>query len=255
MKVIILAGGKGTRMLEETKTKPKALVEVGGRPIIRYIMDWFQNSGFNDFLILTGYKSEHLFRYFSSIANIIFQDEKRLTVHTEDFSATLLNTGKYTGSAQRLFISRDYIDSEDFMLTYCDGICSVNLEDLLRFHQDNKALVTLTAVKPAPRFGVLEINSTGVVTNMREKSKSDVGFINGGYMVLKRSCFDYITESTQNLESDLLESIVPTGRLIAYRHFGFWQCMDTLYEKKYLDSLIQNDKLPWLNRGYYEDIR
>lgn len=255
MKVIILAGGKGTRILEETKTKPKALTEVGGVPIIRHIMILFQNRGFNDFLILTGYKSECMFRYFSDIASIVFQDKKRLTVKSKVFSATLLNTGEQTGSAQRLLLARDYIEGENFMLTYCDGICSVNLKALLEFHQNENALVTLTAVKPTPRFGFLEINSTGAVTCMREKSKADVGFINGGYMVFNKSCFDYITERTQNLESDLLESIVPTGRLKAYKHLGFWQCMDTLYEKEYLDSLIRNDKIPWLKRGYYEDTR
>ena len=246
MKVIILAGGEGTRILEETKTKPKALVEIVGIPIIRHIMNIYQNNGFNDFLILTGYKSDCLFQYFSSITDAEFKDKKVLTVRTDSFSATLLNTGEKTGSAQRLLLAREYIDNEDFMLTYCDGICSVDLNELLKYHQAAKALVTVTAVKPAPRFGVLEINDAGVVTRMREKSAVDVDFINGGYMVFNKGCFDYISESTQSLESDLLEKIVPTGRLKAYRHFGFWQCMDTLHEKMYLDSLIQNNQLPWL---------
>ena len=246
MQTVILAGGKGTRFKEETILKPKPLIKVGNIPIIQQVMRIYQQYGFNDFLILTGYKSDMLFECFSNNAIILNKNNDRLQIKTDTYSATLLNTGENTGSAQRLYKAKDYIKEDTFMLTYCDGLCSVNLHELLHFHNKKQALVTITAVKPTPRFGVIRFNEEGIITEMHEKALKDVNYISGGYMVCNKTIFDYYTKTTQSLEKDLLEKLVSTGKMRAYLHTGFWQCMDTLYEKEMLDLLCQNNELPWL---------
>lgn len=249
MQTVILAGGKGTRFKEETIIKPKPLIKVGNIPIVQQVMNVYQQYGFNDFLILTGYKSDMIFEYFSKNAIVINKDKDRLQIETDKYTATLLNTGENTGSAQRLYRAREYIKENTFMLTYCDGLCSVNLHELLQFHNCKQALITITAVKPTPRFGVIKFDKEGIITELHEKALKDVNYINGGYMVCNINIFDYISETTQALEKDLLEKLVSTGKMLAYLHTGFWQCMDTLYEKEMLDLLCQSSELPWLKRG------
>lgn len=252
MLTVILAGGKGTRILEETRHRPKAMVEIGGRPILQHIMDSFQRQGFDDFLILTGYKSDVIFRYFQAQEGILKQDGDRETAsfYYPGCRVRLLDTGEETGSAARLRLAAPLIQGERFLLTYCDGLSSVSLKRLLDFHTTHGGLVTLTAVRPAPRFGILELGENGVVHAMREKSQKDSPIINGGFMAAERGLLDFLTESMEQLEPDVLMPIAAAGKMRAYYHDGFWQCMDTLQEKQTLCALWESGQAPWVTEGF-----
>lgn len=249
MLTVILAGGKGTRILEETRLIPKALVRIGNKPIIEHIMECYEKQGFNEFLILTGYKGEKIFDYFKSKTNITFLEEQKdcMIIKSSNSKVTVLDTGEETGSAARLRIARPYINEKRFMLTYCDGLCSVNFDNLLNFHKEHGGMVTLTAVRPEPRFGILEIMENGKVKALREKEHRDSPVINGGFMVIESDIFNFLTEEMNQLEKDVLVPLSENGKLTAFYHDGFWQCMDTLQEKKYLCELWETKKAPWVN--------
>ncbi len=248
MLTVILAGGKGTRILEETQSKPKAKVQIGGIPIIEHIMDSFRRQGFHDFLILAGHKSRILFSWFREMHDALSceQDDVCMTVILPDMRVRVLETGEETGTAARLRLAMPYIDGERFLLTYCDGLCSVDFHKLLRFHEEHRGLITLTAVRPLPRFGVLLLDDDGRVLSMREKHSEDLPLINGGFMVVERDIFQRLNEDAVHLERDVLESLAAEGKLCAYCHDGFWQCMDTLPEKQYLCALWESGAPPWI---------
>lgn len=250
MLTVILAGGKGTRILEETELMPKAMVKIGDRPIIEHIMGCYEEQGFNEFLILAGYKGKKIFDYFKTKKNVTFLKEQGdcMIVELSNSKVTVLDTGEETGSAARLRIAKPYINEERFMLTYCDGLCSVNFNSLLNFHKEHGGMVTLTAVRPEPRFGILEIMEDGKVKVLKEKERKDSPIINGGFMVIESEIFNYLTEEMEHLEKDVLVPLSENGKLMAFYHDGFWQCMDTLQEKKYLCALWETRKAPWVNK-------
>jgi glucose-1-phosphate cytidylyltransferase len=230
MKVVILAGGKGTRLSEYTKLIPKPMVKIGSKPIIEHIINYYEKYGFNDFIIATGYKHNVIKKYF-------LNKKKKLNIN-------VINTGVETLTGSRLKKLKIHLN-QTFMLTYGDGLSNINLSKLLNFHRKKKKLITLTAVHPPARFGELSI-SRGVVTNFKEKPQLQKGWINGGYFVVEPEFLDYIDERNVMLERSPLTKAVKTKNLIAYKHDSFWFCMDTLRDKKVLDNMIKNKKSPWL---------
>ena len=250
MLTVILAGGKGTRLLEETQFRPKALTKVGEKPILEHIMEGFQSQGYRDFLILTGYKSEMISEYFRKRQEVVSckSEGACMTVDLPYARVRILDTGEDTGSAARLRMAEPYLEHETFLLTYCDGLCSVEMEDVIRFHRQRCGMVTLTAVRPEPRFGILEIAKDGRVNALREKERKDSPVINGGFMVMEPEIFEFLTDQMEQLEKDVLVPLSETGKLMAYYHDGFWQCMDTLQEKKYLCALWEKGNAPWINQ-------
>lgn len=248
MLAVILAGGRGSRLLEETRDKPKALVRIGDKPIIEHIMEGCIRQGIRDFLILTGYKSELLEAYFCGreSCGTVSRKQDCLSVELPRARVRLLDTGEDTGTARRLTRARPYIGEETFLLTYCDGLCSVRLDALADFHRAHHGLVTLTAVRPVPRYGVLELGADGTVTAMREKDRRDAPLINGGFMLMEPAVFQFVKDTDDALERDLLTRLAAEGGLKAYYHDGFWQCMDTLPEKERLCELWTSGKAPWV---------
>jgi glucose-1-phosphate cytidylyltransferase len=248
MITVILAGGKGSRILEETREKPKAMVKIGEYMIVEHIMRSFFAQGYQDFLILGGYKFQVLLDYYKKSALCIeYNEEKKDYLFSyRNMRIRLLDTGENKGSAGRLLSASEYLKTGTFLLTYCDAVSSVNLRKLVHFHDEHNSLVTLTAVRPKPRFGVLEIDSDGQVISMREKNKIDSPIINGGFMVVEPGLLDLITSEKMQLEKDVLSPLAGTDRLWAYYHDGFWQCMDTIQERDYLCSLYQESSCPWL---------
>lgn len=256
MKVIILAGGYGTRLSEETINIPKPMVEIGGKPILWHIMKSYSNYGFNDFIICLGYKGyiikEYFANYFLHQSDVTFDmknNEMEIhSSHAEPWSVTLIDTGLEVLTGARVKRVEKYVDDDQFMLTYGDGVSDVNFNKLIDFHNYNKKLATLTAVQPAGRFGALEIKNDGSITKFNEKPKGDNVWINGGFFVLEKEVFDYINNDPGNIwETDVLSPLAEKGELSAYKHTNFWQCMDTLRDKNYLEELINNNQTPWLN--------
>ncbi|OPL12315.1 MAG: glucose-1-phosphate cytidylyltransferase [Firmicutes bacterium ML8_F2] len=252
MKVVILAGGMGTRLAEETVTRPKPMVEIGGRPIIWHIMKHYAHYGFKEFVIALGYKGEMIKRYFHDYFCMngsvsISLTDGTVEVHDdvqEDWLVHLVETGLLTNTGGRLQKLRSWLDEKTFMLTYGDGVCNVDLQKLLQFHSDNGKLVTVTAVRPPARFGSLEFTDGDLITRFVEKPLSGGGWINGGFFVVEREALDYI-EGDQPWESEPLRNIAADGQLVAYRHDDFWQCMDTYRELKILEKYWQSGSAPW----------
>ena len=254
MKVVILAGGRGTRLSEETNLVPKPMVEIGGYPILWHIMKIYSYWGFNDFIILTGYKSHIIKDYFVNyytrysdisvdMKNNTFELHKQ---HTEPWKVTMLYTGQNTMTGGRLLAARDFIGNERFMLTYGDGVSDINIPDLLKFHECAGKYATLTSVRPSGRFGALEINDDGTVSLFKEKPEGDNAWINGGFFVMEPNVFDYLTDGEETiLERKPLETLAYEGQLNAYKHNGFWWAMDTLKDKNELTGLWYNDTAPW----------
>lgn len=252
MKVIILAGGLGTRLQEETETKPKPMVEIGGRPILWHIMKHYFHYGFKEFVMALGYKGETIKRYFLDYYRLNGSMTLRLAdgkveMHQkqcEDWVLHLVDTGVNSltgGRVSRLgFLLRD----EPFMLTYGDGVGDVDLTRLLEFHRAQGRIATVTAVRPPARFGGL-IFDGDLVTEFTEKPQIGEGWINGGFMVFQPEVFDYLQDDSTSLESDVLERLAAENQLAAYRHEGFWQCMDTLRDVRLLQSLWESGKSPW----------
>ncbi len=254
MKVVILAGGYGTRISEESHLKPKPMVEIGEMPILWHIMKYYSHFGYNEFIICLGYKAyiikEFFADYYLHASDITFDfaNHNHLTVHNnvaEPWKVTLIDTGRETDTGGRLLRVKDYIDGETFMLTYGDGVCNVDLNALISLHKSTKKIATLTAIQLKGRFGIIDMDDGGNISSFREKPQKDSGWINGGYMVFEPEIFGYISGEATVLEREPLESLAQEGELIAYKHQGFWQCMDTLRDKNYLESLWKTNSAPW----------
>lgn len=253
MKVVILAGGLGTRISEESHLKPKPMIGIGDRPILWHIMKIYSAQGFNDFIICLGYKQyivkEFFADYFLHTSDITFDLAKNeMTVHkntSEPWRVTLVDTGLNTMTGGRIKRVKDYIGNEPFMLTYGDGVANVDLNKLLAFHKSNGKIGTITAINLAQRFGVLDISEENKVLAFREKQDLDKSVINGGFMVMNPEIFDYIDGDETVFEQKPLEALAAQGSLMAYPHQGFWQCMDTQRDKQYLEKLWESGNAPW----------
>lgn len=255
MKVVILAGGFGTRISEESHLKPKPMIEIGGMPMLWHIMKYYSRYGYHEFIICCGYKQEVIKEWFNSYylhnsdVTFDFTDGKKTKVHNniaESWKVTLVDTGLHTMTGGRIKRIQEYIGEEPFMLTYGDGVCDVDLEKLVGFHKQKGKTATLTTVKVSQRFGVLDIDAdTQQVKDFREKSENDSVRINGGFMVLQPEIFDYIAGDASVFEQECFEKLVQDGQLVAYKHNGFWQCMDTQREKEKLEEYWKSGKAPW----------
>lgn len=253
MKVVILAGGLGTRLAEETGVRPKPMVEIGGKPILWHIMKFYSHFGLNDFIICLGYKGYMIKEYFSNFflhhSDVTFDFRNQKTTiheqHVEPWSVTLVDTGETTGTGGRLKQVAPYLDNETFCFTYGDGLCDVNLQELLRHHKEQGKLATLTAINPPGRFGAVSIGPTGLVERFQEKAQGEDSWINGGFFVLEPTVINLIKDSSTGWESEPVEELARTGNLNAYRHSGFWQAMDTLREKSLLERMWQSGNAPW----------
>jgi glucose-1-phosphate cytidylyltransferase len=252
MKVGILAGGLGTRLAEETEALPKPMIEIGGKPMLWHIMKQYAHHGFSDFVIALGYKGEVIKRYmveYCSLASnlTVHLGEGRVELHEgerENWTAELIETGLYTATAGRIKRLAPYLDGGTFLLTWGDGVSDLDLEDLLAFHRSHGRLATLTAVRPPARFGHMELEND-VVTEFSEKPQTGEGWINGAFFVLEPGVFDYIEGDDTQWEREPLENLAKDGQLMAYRYSGFWQCMDTLRDKKTLERLWETGEAPW----------
>ncbi len=254
MKVVILAGGFGTRISEESHLKPKPMIEIGNMPIMWHIMKWYSHFGFNEFIICCGYKQHVIKEFFAnyylhhSDVTFDFADSGKIIAHkesAENWKVTVVDTGLYTMTGGRLKRIKRFLGNESFMMTYGDGVSDVDLGALLKFHKDHGLIATLTGVQPEGRFGVLDLEGDHI-RSFREKSRDDMGWINGGFMVLEPEVIDYINGDDTMFEREPLEILADKGQLACYKHKGFWQCMDTLRDKEKLEKLISANKAPWM---------
>lgn len=254
MKVVILAGGFGTRISEESASKPKPMIEIGGKPILWHIMKIYSSYGFNEFVICLGYKGYAIKEYFNnyflyeSDITFDFTNVSQKIVHghsAEPWKVTLVSTGLNTMTGGRIKRVQKYLNNEPFMLTYGDGLADVNLPRLVEFHKAHKKIATVTAVQPTGRFGALDIQDNGVVANFLEKPNGDGNWINGGFFVLQPEIFEYIKDDSTVFEKEPLETIAGKSQLNAYRHNGFWYCMDKLSDKLHLEKLWDSAQAPW----------
>lgn len=254
MKVLLLAGGFGTRLSEETNLIPKPMVEIGGKPILWHIMKIYASYGYNDFVILLGYKGHIIKEYF---LNYFYQQtDVRIDLETnevevlrrkgENWKITLLDTGLNTMTGGRLKRAKEYVGNEPFMFTYGDGVGKINIKELADFHKEKGKLVTMTSVQPEGRYGALDITEEGLVTSFKEKPKGDGNYINGGFFVCQPEALDYIDGDHQMFEREPLEKICEDKQLVTYKHHGFWQCMDTMRDKRMLEELWESDP-KWKN--------
>ena len=252
MKAVILAGGLGTRLSEYTSAVPKPMVEVGNKPIILHIMDLYAAHGVNDFIILAGYKGEVIKQFFGGLRDRVDDFTINLKTGTKVFhssdarpwNVTILDTGLETLTGGRLRRAQQIIGDDPFFLTYGDGLASVDISRLLSFHKSHGAIATLTAVRPVARFGEVRVEGDRV-SHFAEKPQLDSGWINGGFFVFQNEIFKYLTGDDTVLESSPLEALAKAGELAAYKHEGFWQCMDTKRDKDYLELLWKNRPAPW----------
>lgn len=252
MKVVLLAGGFGTRISEESHLKPKPMIEIGGKPILWHIMKIYAHYGLNDFIICCGYKGyvikEYFANYFLHMSDVTFDMKKNeMLVHqntSEPWRVTLVDTGENTMTGGRIKRVRDYLGTEDFCLTYGDGVADVNIQELLAFHKEHGKLCSLTAIRPPGRFGALNIEGNAI-KSFQEKPDGDGAWINGGFFVLNPKVLDLISGDQTIWEREPMEKLASTNNLCAYQHKGFWQPMDTLRDKNYLEDLWQQGKAPW----------
>lgn len=253
MKVVILAGGRGTRLAEETTSIPKPMVEIGNKPIIWHIMKIYSHFGFNDFIICLGYKSymlkEYFSHYFMHMSDVTINLKKNyVKVHSttsEPWKITLVDTGLDTMTGGRLKRIRKYIGDESFMMTYGDGLSDINIKELLKFHKHSGKAGTVTAVQLAGKFGALNVTDKGKVKFFLEKPKGDGSWINGGFFVLEPKVFNYISGDETSWEFDSLKTMADAGDLAAFKHDGFWKCMDTLRDRSELEASWNEGKAPW----------
>ena len=255
MKVVLLAGGFGSRISEESVFKPKPMIEIGGMPILWHIMKEYAYYGHNEFIICAGYKQEYIKEWFAnyflhnSDVSFDFRDGKNeMTVHhsnLEPWKVTVVDTGYNTMTGGRIKRVQEYVGNETFMMTYGDGVCDVDINKLVEFHKSHGKMATLTAVKLAQDKGVLNITSDFAVTSFREKNKTDGAPFNAGYMVLEPSVFDLLDGDNCVFERKPLETLAAKGELMSYIHEGFWQCMDNIREKNMLEKLLAEDQAPW----------
>ena len=253
MKVAILAGGVGSRIQEETEVKPKPMVEIGGRPMLWHIMKIYAHQGFNDFVVALGYKGDYVKRYMVDYASLegdltVGMRDGRVQMHgngnRDDWQVALVDTGQTTNKGGRIKRLAPYLDGETFMMTWGDGVADIDLQELLAFHRSHGKLATLTAVRPPARFGHIELDGD-VVSEFSEKPQAREGWINGAFFVLEPQVLDYIDGDDTEWEKEPLERLAADGQLMAYRHDGFWQCMDTLRERKLLEQLWDSGHAPW----------
>lgn len=256
MKVVILAGGLGTRFSEESIIKPKPMIEIGGKPILWHIMKIYSSYGFNDFIICLGYKGymikEYFAHYFLHESDVTFDftngDEKVIHNHTaEPWKVTLVNTGLNTLTAGRVEKIKQYVKNDTFMLTYGDGVSDVNIGKLVEFHKSNNSIATLTAVQPEGRFGILGINENNLVHSFSEKTEGNISWINGGFFVMEPEIFDYIAGEDVMLERRPLEALAADGKLLSFKHPGFWHAMDKKSDKINLEQMWDSGNAPWKN--------
>jgi glucose-1-phosphate cytidylyltransferase len=255
MKVVIFAGGLGTRISEETDSRPKPMVEIGGKPILWHIMKIYSHYGFNDFVVCLGYKGyiikEYFMNYFLHNSDLTIDLATNEAVfhnsNSDPIKVTLVDTGLNTKTAGRLQAVQRYVGNEDFMLTYGDGVSDVDLPALLQYHQQHGKIATVTAVQLDARFGGLEMGNANQVTAFKEKAKDEAKWINAGFFVLKPAVFDYLKGDMADTmwEDTPLEQLAGAGELMAYQHMGFWKCMDALRDKIELESLWQNNQAKW----------
>lgn len=256
MKVVILAGGLGTRISEESHLKPKPMIAIDDAPILWHIMKIYSHYGFNDFIICCGYKGHIIKEYFAdyylyrSDITFDFANNNEMIVHNnvaEPWKVTLVDTGLHTQTGGRIKRVQKYIGDEPFMLTYGDGVSDVDLNQLLAFHKSTGKIATLTAVQPGNKFGVLDIGDDMTVNKFTEKGKEEGGWINAGFMVLQPEIFQYLNDDPGlQFERGPMENLAKDGQLGAYKHHGFWQCMDTQRDKTMLENLVKNGKAPWV---------
>lgn len=255
MKVVILAGGFGTRISEESHLKPKPMIEIGEKPILWHIMKLYSYYGYNEFIICLGYKGYAIKEFFAdyylhtSDVTFDFTDNNKMIIHNnvaEPWKVTLVDTGADTMTGGRVKQIQKYVGNEPFMLTYGDGVADVDITKLEKYHKENKRYLTMTAIQPGGRFGVLEIDEKNSrINTFVEKAKEDGGWINGGFMVVEPEVFEYIEGDRTIFEKDPLENLAKEGQLTAFKHYGFWQCMDTQRDKLLLENLWKEGNAPW----------
>lgn len=253
MKVVILAGGLGTRLAEETHLKPKPMIEIGDRPILWHIMKLYSAYGLNEFIICCGYKGylikEYFANYFLHTSDVTFDmQSNQMEVHqkyAEPWRVTLVDTGEKTFTGGRLKRVKEYLNGEAFCFTYGDGVSNINISELIAYHQNQGRLATVTAVQPPGRYGSLNIDPEGAVLNFQEKPQGDGAWINGGYFVIEPSVIDLINDDNTSWESEPLQKLASQHELSAFKHHGFWQAMDTLRDKNLLEELWNSGKAPW----------
>lgn len=253
MKAVILAGGFGTRIAEESHLKPKPMIELGGRPILWHIMKYYSTFGISDFVILAGYKQnvikEYFANYFVYNSDITFcMGDNNMIVHkknAEDWRVTVLDTGLYTMTGGRIKRAEEFLGNEPFLLTYGDGVSDVDIDKLVRYHKSHGKIATITTVSLAQQKGVLEKDENGTIVSFREKSNDDSAIINGGFMVLNPEIFNYIEGDSTVFENEPMHKLVSEGQLMGFEHNGFWQCMDTQREKEKLEEYWASGNAPW----------
>lgn len=253
MKVVLLAGGFGTRISEESHLKPKPMIEIGERPILWHIMKYYSQFGLHDFIICLGYKQyvvkEFFADYFLHTSDVTFDlANNKMEVHNnyaEPWKVTLIDTGLHTMTGGRIKRIQKYVGDEPFMLTYGDGLANVDIHALREFHEKHGKIATITAVNVGQKFGVLDVSDQGNIHSFREKNDMDGSLINGGFMVMNPGVFDYIEGDATVFEKEPLEKLASDGELMAYKHTGFWKCMDTQRDKQQLEALWQSDHAPW----------
>ena len=253
MKVLILAGGYGTRLSEYTDDVPKPMVSIGGKPILWHIMKTYSNYGFNEFIILLGYKGylvkEYFTNYYLHQSNVTIDLKKNridiLENNTEPWKVTLLDTGQDTMTGGRIKRACDFIDDETFLLTYGDGLSDIDIPKTIEFHKSKKGFITMAAIQPPGRYGALQITEDHSVENFLEKPKGDGAWMNGGFFVCEPSVFNYIKDDDTIFEQEPLTKLATDGKLYAYKHKGFWACMDTIRDKRMLSDLWDQEDAPW----------
>lgn len=254
MKTIILCGGLGTRISEETSVRPKPMVEIGGYPIVWHIMKWYESHGCNDFLLALGYKGDYIKDYFlnyrskKSDLKIDFQSNSIIYSNSEleNWNLSLVDTGELTMTGGRLLRFKNYLsDGEIFMVTYGDGVSNIDINKLISFHKSHGKIATISAVRPPVRFGELDIDNNNIVNSFQEKPQAGNGWINGGFFVFDTRIFNFIDGDRTLLEREPLEELAKINELVAYKHEGFWQCMDTIRDRDLLQDLWSNNLAPW----------
>lgn len=257
MKVVILAGGFGTRISEESNIKPKPMIEIGEKPILLHIMEHYSKYGFDEFIICGGYKQYYIKEYFSnyylhnSDVTFDFSNSGQITYHKSNcnnWKVTVVDTGLETQTAGRIKRIQKYIDGDNFLLTYGDGVSNVNIDEIIKEHKKG-TIVTLTTIQPGGRFGTIGINANNQVKSFSEKSKSDGGWINAGFMVVNKDVFKYIKKDSESFEFDILPILAKEGKVRCYKHNGFWKCMDTLKDKNDLEAMWNKGEAPWTKKA------